>query len=337
MPLVERSKLLMEANVNNQLERKSGISVRTILKGLSFLCAVLFFCPSFLVSCSGEKMSVNAMTGVVGVSDEFSTYADPHPILLICLIIPLIAFVALFIKKLGKGIVKVLIACMAVDLVIWLLFRSGAKTAAENWNCSFSTTIWFYLNIASQLLILILSLLVVLGRMQLDVKIADAVSKQNTNEAIKNITNTVNRMSDTVSSMAKSAQNMAHSMVANDQEYIGFCQKCGTRIPYGNKFCVSCGTPVPEDLIIEAEEAKREAEEAAKRAAEEAARKEAEEAAVREVEEALKREREEAAREEVAVGGNNASVSGNERFCTSCGAKIPANAKFCMECGAKVE
>ena len=328
----------MEANTNNQPEKKSGITVRTILKGLTLLCIIFFFCPSFLVSCSGEKASINAMTGVIGVSDDFSTYADPHPILLICLVIPLVAFVGLFIKRHGKSIVTALIGCMAVDIIVWILFRSGVKAVAENWNCSFSTTLWFYLNIISQFLILIISLLVSLGRIQLDGKIVDAVSKGNTDEAIRNITETVSKMSDTVSNMAKSAQNMAQNIVASDQEYIGFCQKCGTHIPYGNKFCVSCGAPVPEDLIIAAENAKQEAEAAARRAAEEteAARKKAEDAAIREVDASLNSDANDAAREDVIAKDDFISSPEPERFCTNCGAKISENAKFCIECGTKI-
>ena len=79
--------------------RKIVITVKKVLKALSLICFVIVFCPTFLVSCSGQNMNVSVMTAIGGVSISGERVVAPHPIMLLCLIIPMAVFILLSIKK----------------------------------------------------------------------------------------------------------------------------------------------------------------------------------------------------------------------------------------------
>lgn len=68
-------------------EKKSIFSMRNIFKMLSLVCIVITFCPTFLVSCSGQKMDVSAMDLVTGIS-VYGEKSDPYPVCCIALALP---------------------------------------------------------------------------------------------------------------------------------------------------------------------------------------------------------------------------------------------------------
>ena len=263
-------------------EKKSIFTVSRVLRVLALLCIVFVFCPSFLVSCSGETLKISAMTAVKGLSAYGETVVKPHPVMLLGLFIPAAVFVLLFIKKLAdRNLAGIIAGCMAVDLVIWLMFRSTVMKLAEENYCIAKTTFWFVLNVIVMLLMIASAVLVAIRVWQMDTDLAEAASGGGTQAALNQISDTVKQVSGTVTQIAGNvAENMGNK--TQKEPAIGYCSKCGTPITYGNKFCITCGTPVPEDMIAEAEAARKAAEEAeaARKAAEEAeaARKAAEEA-----------------------------------------------------------
>lgn len=288
--------------------KKSVFTVKKVLRALSLVCIILVFCPSFLVSCSGETMKVNVMTAVGGVEAYGEKVVEPHPVMLLCLLIPAVVLVLLFIKKFtDKKTATIILGGTAVDLVIWFAFRSSVKNLAEENNFEFKTTGWYVLNVIVLILIVVLTALVVASKMQMD---ADLVSAFTGGGA----QNMLHQMSSAVTQAAGNAASSIGNRTKKE-DAIGFCSKCGSPIAYGCKFCTSCGTPVPESMIAEAEEAKRaaeEAEEKARLAAEaEAKKKEAEQNGLKEKE--------------------------RPAFCQQCGAKLGPDAMFCESCGAKIE
>lgn len=301
-----------ESGLTNGNGRKSVFSVKRILKVLSLLCIIFVFCPSFLVSCSGQKVNVSVMTAVSGVSVYGEKVVDPYPIMLVCLLIPIVMLVLLFIKKFTDNKTALIISiCSIVDFVIWLVFRVSVKKIAEENYCEFKTTVWFVINMIVLILVILLSALVVMKKMQMDTDLIMVFSGGGTQDALNQMSATMSQMSSAVTQLAGNvASNISNK--AQKENAIGFCSKCGSPIYYGCKFCTSCGTPVPESMIAEAEAAKKAAEEAA----EEAARKAAEEAARKEEE---KKEME------------------RPLFCQQCGAKLSADAIFCESCGTKIE
>lgn len=321
----------------NAVGKKPVFTVKNVLRVFSVFCLIFVFCPSFLVSCSGQTMNVSVMTAVGGVSAYGEKVVDPHPIMLICLLVPIAILVLLFLKKFTDNkTALIILICSAVDFVIWLIFRSSVKKAAEEAYCTFETTGWYVANCIVLILIILLSVIVVIKKVQLDTDLIAIFSGGGTQGVLNQMSATMSQMSNTVTQIAGNvASNIGNK--AQKENVIGYCAKCGSPIVYGCKFCTSCGTPVPESMIAEAEEARKAAEEAARKAAEEAAKKEAEEKARKEAEEAARKAAEEASAAAAQAAQDTQNNMGRPAFCQNCGAKLPADAAFCESCGAKVE
>lgn len=250
--------------------RKIVITVKKVLKALSLICFVIVFCPTFLVSCSGQNMNVSVMTAVGGVSISGERVVAPHPIMLLCLIIPMAVFILLSIKKYtDKKNASIIAIGGGVDLIIWIIFRSGVKKAAEDIGFTFKTTGWYVINIIFLMLIILLTSLIVVGKLQMESDLIAVLSGKETQNALNQMSATMSQMSTAVTQWAGNvASNVNNRNKVKNP--IGFCSKCGTPIGYGSHFCTSCGTPVPQSMIDEAEAARKEAEEKAKIAEEEA-------------------------------------------------------------------
>lgn len=331
-----------ENDLTKTTEKASLFTIKNILRILSILCIVFVFCPSFLVSCSGQDVKVSVMTAVGGLETTYGgRIVDPHPIMLICLLIPVISLVLLFMKKFTDNkTALIILTCGLVDFIVWLIFRSSVKKIAEENYCSFKATGVFVVNIIVLLLIILLSALVVIAKMQMDADLITMFSGGGTKEALDQMSATMSQMSSAVSQLAGNvATNIGNKKQKEKENAIGFCSKCGSPIAYGCKFCTSCGTPVPESMLAEAEAAKKAAEEALRKEAEERARLAAEEAARKEAEERARLAEEEAKRKEAERQAAQAAQSNNVRpqFCRQCGAKLDADAVFCESCGTKVE
>lgn len=80
-------------------EKKAMFTVRNILRSLAMFCIICVFCPSFMVSCSGQNMDVSVMTTVSGVSVYGEKVVDSYPIMLICLVLPAVVLISLTISK----------------------------------------------------------------------------------------------------------------------------------------------------------------------------------------------------------------------------------------------
>ena len=97
----------MNENSNSpSVKKKPSVTVKNVLRTLTFCCAILFFCPMFMVSCSDsgwgvdtDLMKVSAITAIKGISGMGETLVQPHPILVLCLLLPVAAIILLFIKK----------------------------------------------------------------------------------------------------------------------------------------------------------------------------------------------------------------------------------------------
>ena len=238
-------------------EKKSLFTIKNVLRVLSLLCIIFVFCPSFLVSCSGQTINVNVMTAVRGLSLYGETAVDPHPIMLICLLIPIAVLVLMFINKLSDNkIALITIICGVVDIIVWFIFRSSVKKTAEENYCEFKTTGWFVFNIIVLFMIVILSALVMLMKIQLDTDLIKLFSGGGTKEAFDQMSSKMSQMSSAMSQLAGNAAAIIGNKTQKE-DVIGFCTTCGRPIAYGCKFCISCGTPVPESMLAEAEAARK--------------------------------------------------------------------------------
>lgn len=247
----------------NEMQKKEGkLDVRRILKILSVIVTILFFFPSFVVSCSGQNMEISALTAVKGIEYYGETIVEPKYIILLGLLLPVVSFVSLFMKKLtGKMAGIVVFGCAAVDLIIWFIFRSNAKKIAEESMCKFKITGWYVVNVIVLLIILILSAMIIMKIIKMETDIIAIFSSRETRDAISKISDAVSQMSDTVTQMAGNVVSNVTNKT-DPKDVMGYCSKCGKPIVYGCKFCTSCGTVVPSEIIAAAEAERKEAEKA---------------------------------------------------------------------------
>lgn len=304
---------------NSVGSNKAGFSVKNVIRAISAICLVCVFCPSFLVSCSGQTMKVNVFTAVGGVKMYGEKVVKGHPVMLLCFLIPIAVCALTFIKKVSKDkAALIILVSSAVNFILWLSFRSNTKKIVAENLCEFKTTGWYVLNMIAQVLLLLIALCLVFKRIDFESNLKEIVTGAGAKNALSSISGAV----------SQAAGSVASGMAKKPVDAIGYCSKCGAALEYGNKFCVTCGTPIPENILAEAE-AKKAAEEEAKKAAE--AAKAAEEA--KKAEEAAKAAEE--AKNEEAVATEEKKEE--KAFCTKCGAPLSADAVFCEACGNKVK
>ena len=336
-------------------KKKPSITVKNVIRTLTFCCAILFFCPMFMVSCSdsdwgvdADLMKVSAVTAIKGITSYGETIVSPPPLLALCLLLPIAALIFLFIKKFtDKKTAAIVFGITVADFIIWIIFRVSVKKFADDAQCQFKTTGWYVFNIIVLLLILIFTVAVLINSLQMQTDLISIFSKKDIHNAMDQVSDTVGHFSNTMTQVAENvADNIRKKTTKEDT--IGYCAKCGKPITYGHKFCSSCGTPVPESMIAEAEAARKAAEEVRK--AEEARRAEearkAEEArraeAARKAEEARKAEaakqqEEQKATDHIETESAEQQTKPEHKLikCPQCGMEIEADAKFCKFCGCK--
>ena len=348
---------MSEKQINQKTE--SIFKVKNVLRALAFLGIIFVFCPSFLVSCSGQDIKVSAMTAIQGMTVYGERIVDPYPIMLITLLAPAEILFLLFKARADeKKTAAMIFAGTAVNFILWLVFRWVVKRAAEESYFDYQATVWFMINIVGLIAILVISAMILAGKLHLEMELISAASGGDTHEVLNQMSAAVNQMSSTVTQLAGNVATNMGTKIAREQakkNAIGFCSKCGSPITYGSKFCTSCGTPVPESMIAEAEAAmeaqRRAAEEAQRRAAEEAQRRAMESSAEASAEEVQRKAAEEAARKVVEEAARKVAEETARKqteqlesqgiktafFCQQCGAKLSPNARFCEFCGAKVK
>ena len=123
-------------------EKKSIFSMRNIFKMLSLVCIVITFCPTFLVSCYGQKLDVSAMDLVTGIS-VYGEKSDPNPGLCCTspAALPAVIFGIMFMKSLcARKSALITMVCAGTDTAVWMIVKAAFKNAAEQYYCSFETT-----------------------------------------------------------------------------------------------------------------------------------------------------------------------------------------------------
>ncbi len=208
--------------MGEMVQKKSFFSVRNVLRILSLLVLVIVFCPCFLVSCAGQTINVNVMTAVGGLESAGTTIVEPHPIMLLALLIPVALLVVLLLKKMASQKAALICIILAVvDFVLWLIFRTKVKAIAEETFCSFKTTAWFFINLAALVAIGLLSAIAMTYKANLNNSLVEVFSK---------VTN-------------KNTKSVVESASENT---IGSCPKCGAENAPGAKFCEKCGEPLKQ-------------------------------------------------------------------------------------------
>ncbi len=150
-------------------EKKHALKTKSALKILALLCMIMAFCPAFMVSCSGETVKVSVFTAVEGVTMYGSRVVDPHPIIVICLIIPAAILLLLLIKKvLTQKDAKAIFVGAVIDLITWVAFWLGVENFAKKSYCEFGITGWFVINMLALAGSIALSALILAHKINFD-------------------------------------------------------------------------------------------------------------------------------------------------------------------------
>lgn len=275
-------------------------TIKKILRALSIFCTFFVFMPSFLVSCSGQDVEVNVMTAVSGVEMYGEKVVDPHPLMLLCLFIPIAVFAITFVKKLvDKSKAALIAALTVVDTILWIVFKSTTKSLADQNYCSFKTTAWYWINFIFLIFIIVLSVLVIIDKFKIDSDLSKSLSNNDTKKVLGQLSDKISEVSNKVTTIAgETISDISKSIKKED--IIGYCVKCGSALTYDSKFCTKCGEPLPDSLKEKAELRKKQIEEDNK---------------IKEKENIVK----------------------NTKVCKNCGAILDDDSEFCTECGTKVE
>lgn len=261
---------------------KSLFTARQIMRVLSFICIIVVFCPSFLVSCSGQSKGISVMTAVGGLSVYGESIAKPQPLMLICLLLPAVILALLFMKKLPEKQNALIIAiCGISDFVIWMIFKAVVKKIAEDHYCEFKTTGWYLLNNLALFFLILFAILILLQKLEMDTDILSLLSGGGTqgamnkmSESLAKISDSLTKSSDSVTKRSDSATKASDSpteisktetkttdssteisetQTKNHEVANDLTEKAGSHAEEEEekpKFCQECGKPLDPDAAF---------------------------------------------------------------------------------------
>ena len=142
------------------------ITGRQILRFLILLIVICFFCPMFMVSCSGIEYNAKKISGtelVTGLNYMGESVMDGNLFYLPLLVLPAIALVYLFLTKQRKwhGIVSAAScgSCSLILLTVYFFVKIKFENGVNDWNTTnleFKALIAFYLYIVLCLIVVII-------------------------------------------------------------------------------------------------------------------------------------------------------------------------------------
>ena len=261
---------------------KSLVTARQIMRVLSFICIVVVFCPSFLVSCSGQSKGISVLTAVGGLSVYGESIAKPQPLMLICLLLPAVILALLFMKKLPeKQNALIIVICGISDFVIWMIFKAVVKKIAEDHYCEFKTTGWYLLNNLALFFLILFAILILLQKLEMDTDILSLLSGGGTKEAMNKMSESLAKISDSLTKSSDSVMKSSDSVMKssdsgtkvsdsatkssdsvtkssdsatkNSEAANDLTEKAGSHaeeIEEKPKFCQECGKPLDPDAAF---------------------------------------------------------------------------------------
>lgn len=240
-------------------ENTALFTVRRVMRILLYVTIIGFFCPSFLVSCAGYgNFEVSTMDLAAGIKSSGYEVTDPAPIVFLSLILPIIALVFLYIKKMSvKKVQTAAMASTLLNFLMWIWYLIEVAKAKEDNYLTVKYSGWLYINMLSIIAVLVLSVLAIAGKLQLDSDLLQAISGDSPGLNTEQVAGAVRTAGG---AMAKTAGDLARSLRSKtpNENIAGYCYKCGNPISCGSNFCSVCGTPVapvletkPESLSSE--------------------------------------------------------------------------------------
>ena len=236
----------------DQEKIKEQVTVRNIIRAISVILAVLFFVPSFMVSCSGSKVNISAVNAIGGrVNGE--EVSSPNPGLIILLLIPVAIFAVWCLKtKLNAKYAAIItVAAAGLDFILWLVFRGRVEAIASENYCEFKVLGGFVFTILFLLILIAGTICILLGYLQTDISLIQARAIG----SFQGLKDGISSVASNISGSGKWKCPNCGEMVSNNARFCGkcgtarpeqpeklFCPNCGTILEEGVNFCPQCGT-----------------------------------------------------------------------------------------------
>jgi len=185
------------------------VNLKHIVQIITTISIIIFFVPTFLVSCQGKNISISTSNMTFGKSAAIygtkQQIVTAHPVLLIFFLLPLVVLAIWTMDKIKKEKLKYIISggVGLGDIIFWIALKNVVKEEAEKNLFTFSTTFWYRFAIFLMLILIAISVLLYLN-------ILDEKSPVYTKIHMKDSTGWI-------------------------------CSKCGNKLPLSADFCTKCG------------------------------------------------------------------------------------------------
>ncbi len=218
------------------------VSLQHIMKLIALFGVLVFFLPTYLISCSGEEIKFSAYRALTGY-DELGT--DPHIGAIFLILIPIVILVLSVMKKEKLQAKNLLILIgFAVNIVCWFIMTSCVKGEAGEYGASAKTTIWYWLNLILLFLAALAALGVVMGVLDEDMSVNEAGAKLGADKAQGGAGF---KIPAAFGAKAWNCPNCGQEQKGEN----GFCTNCGTKRPeepvVAKRFCTNCGKELAAD------------------------------------------------------------------------------------------
>lgn len=210
-----------------KIDIKKQVSLKNLIRLVTLLIMVIFFMPTFLVSCSGRDLEVGAARTMTGYSFQGEKVIEPHLICVIFIFLPIIILGIWFLKGMVTDKIKALVTAVGAlaDIIMWIIFKSEVKKIAVQSGLSFSTTEWFAVNLISLIALFAVGVGIYFDYINVNWNMSNG----------KGIIKKANHKLD-------KKPNSEHVV-----EMSGYCGKCKAPIRKGNGYCTQCGSKFEEN------------------------------------------------------------------------------------------
>lgn len=206
---------------------KKQVSLKNLIRLVALLVMVIFFMPTFLVSCSGRDLEVSAARTMTGYNLQGEKVIEPHLICVVFILLPIIILGIWFLKGMVTDKVKALVTAVGAlaDIIMWIIFRSEVKKMAVQSGLSFSTTGWFAVNLISLIALFVVGVGIYFDYINLNWNMSNG----------KGLIMKANHKLD--------KQPTSEYAV----EISGYCGQCKAPVRKGNSYCTQCGSKFEEN------------------------------------------------------------------------------------------
>ena len=185
------------------------------------------------------------MDAAIGMSSGGQQITEANPVLLLCVLLPVLVTGILFVKKIkDKASSVIVVALTAADILLWILFNIGVKREAEMNYCTAKATGWYVVNMIAMIVLVAFGVLVYNGRIYYDGFLFTTMSNE---DAKRQMSHFGKRVTNSVS---KIASDLTKDDI-NPEDIAGYCPKCGSPVVKDSRFCNKCGNDVSASIKAE--------------------------------------------------------------------------------------